>query len=733
VTEVMRPAEPATSSLPWPEDSGDEKTALDLIPVQDMPPLDMPDARTPGVADTAIDLAPIRDDPPAPDPVNVSDTAVDLVAVRDLPEDAPAPAPAPGPAAPGPGPAAPGPAPRERRERRGRGVHAGRVAGGPWETDERPPLSRRLQIFRRIHASHQLSAPSRLSVSRRPADPHRLTAPGRLAGWGSARRSVAGECVAGVLLATTVPLSLLQVPYAALPQLASTAQTSAEGSAAVLRAASLALPFAVAFAPLAALAIRRFLAMPVLLAGLIATVTGDMLTRSGAAATGSPTAVGGALHGVAAGLIVVASVALVTERSGLSRRLLAAWWAAVVVGALAVLPGVALSQHPARGWQTVLGPVPWLTIAAAAAAAGHALLARRSWSAAPLVPASGARSFAPSPDGTDADGTGDAPAAPRPDGLLVIIADTAAPPKRARSAAADADPVAERLRSLVPPALALGVVAVAATYRPGDTIVMAAVCGVAALLVMAVMAVRGAAGDGFVVACAVTGLALAPASAALTGLRALATVGTTHGTGGTVLAVAAVAGAIAGAIAGAAAGVAAGLPGVRTSQVSLVPAGGLLLAAAGLAGACIAGPFSGSVLLGMFVAAVTGGLSATLARSASRTTVAGALAGVILLAGGALAGYLAAGAIRAQLAGVTGPAGRPGQVPHALVAANGWWELLAAVAAVAVALSACVRRARAHRARAACAPYHDYPLETERSGRAARGDGGGGRVRPVHG
>jgi len=47
--------------------------------------------------------------------------------------------------------------------------------------------------------------------------------------------------------------------------------------------------------------------------------------------------------------------------------------------------------------------------------------------------------------------------------------------------------------------------------------------------------------------------------------------------------------------------------------------------------------------------------------------------------GAALAGYLVAEAIRAQLAGVTAPAGNP--VPHGLVAANGWWELPAAAAA----------------------------------------------------
>jgi hypothetical protein len=729
------------------------KISLDLIPVQDMPPLELPASPTPGVADTAIDLAPVRDDPPAAAAraTDVTDTVIDLIPVRDLPEDAPVlaaqpasaaqPAPAPAPAlapalAPAPGPAG-RPSPnatrkrrdhRDHRDHRGRGVHAGRVAGGPWETDERAPLSRRLQIFRRIPATHQLSAPRRLPVSRRLADPRRLTAPRRLASWGPARRSVSGECVAGLVLATTVPLCLLQVPYAALPQLASAGEASAQaGASAVLRAASLALPFAVAFAPLAALATRRFRALPVLLAGLIATVAGDAVTGSGTA-TGTHTAAGGALHGIAAGLTIVASVALVTERAGLSRRLLAAWWAAVVVAALAVLPGLTLSQHAAGGWQTTLGPVPWLTIAAVAVIAVYPLLAGQPRPDRPQPVTPRTASAAPRLDEQDADGAGDAPALPRQDGLVVIIGGTAAAaPRQARwrrdgaeravrPPAVSARMAAERVRLslLVPPALALGVVAVAATYRPGDTIVVAAVCGAAALLVMAAMAVRGAIGDGFVVACAVTGLALAPTSAALAGLRALAA-GTTHGTDGTALALAAVAGAIVGAAAGFAASQA--VQGARPALVSLVPAGGLLLAATGLVAACIAGPFTGPALLGVLTAAVTGGLSTALARSASRTTMAGAMAGVIVLAGAALAGYLVAGAIRAQLAGVTTQVTPPGQVPHALVAANGWWQLLAAAAAVAVALSACARRTR----------------ETERSGRAAPSDGGGGQVRPVHG
>jgi hypothetical protein len=248
-------------------------------------------------------------------------------------------------------------------------------------------------------------------------------------------------------------------------------------------------------------------------------------------------------------------------------------------------------------------------------------------------------------------------------------------------------------------------------YRPADTIVLAAVCGVAALLIMAAMAVRGPARGGFGVMCAVAGFALAPTSGALTGLRA-ATI-TTHGTDSTLLAVAALAGAIAGAGAGFAAGRPAG-PSSRdavasnTATVSLVPAAGLLLAAAALVAGAIAEPFTHPALLGVLTAAVTGGLSMALARSASRITAAGAMTGVIVLAGGTLAGYLAAGALRHRLAGVT---------------ALGWWELLAAAAAVAIAFAACARRAR----------RPGNVRTTERSGRAPCSDRGGERVRPVHG
>ncbi|WP_300602856.1 hypothetical protein, partial [Trebonia sp.] len=84
-----------------------------------------------------------------------------------------------------------------------------------------------------------------------------------------------GGYAAGFVLATVVPLCLLQVPYAAL-QFAAAAAASPAGL--VLRAASLALPFAVAAAPLGALAAVRMRPWPVLLAGVLVIMAGDGLT-----------------------------------------------------------------------------------------------------------------------------------------------------------------------------------------------------------------------------------------------------------------------------------------------------------------------------------------------------------------------------------------------------------------------------------------------------------------------
>ncbi len=755
MTKVVSPAEPDTSTLPWVGRNGDQgnrprraaltETSIDLPQVRDLPGADLtatsleltpvrdepaaglsdtaldlprvPDAPAAGLSDTALDLTPVRD---APLP-GLADTSLDLTPVRDLPARDEAPhggARAIRPSVKAPGP--PRGRPHEVRLRPGGGAHAGRA---PVRTPERAG---------RLADPRRLAAQPRLTTL--PAAPLR-----------QAPRSAAGAVMAGLVVATAVPLCLLQVPFAPLTGTgASATQSAAEtagtmgalGPSAVLRAASLALPFAVAAAPLAALAVRRMRGWPVLLAGLIVIVAGNVLTAAGGAtatatASGALAAVVGALHGIGAGLAIPATVALVTEHAGLPRRLLAAWWAAATVAALAVTPAVSPGRH-AGGWLATLGPVPWLTMAALAAALLYPLLSG-----------------------------GPSQVARREDRRATTGRSPAARAERAR------------LTLLAPAAAALGVIAVAATYRPGDTIVVAAIWGAAGLLVMAAMALLGTAGDAFAIGCVVAGLSLAPASAALAGLRAMASApGVPAGTvaPGTLLAAAAVAGAAAGAaaaVAGAAAGAATARKGGRA------PGASLLLAAAALVAASFAGPYAAPAVLAVLVAAVTCGLTAALARAAGQVTTAGAMTGVILLAGGALAGYLAAGAVRVKLAGTAlapavtaaspghlnrigvitagsaaGPADGPAAVPHSLVTALGWQELACAAVAIMAVIVVNSRRARAG-APARRAPRHvarPAPRAASRQGlpaeqasgsaaaeQAARGGRGRGRIRPAHG
>jgi len=703
-------------------------TAVDLIPVREdpaadvvyiapgrTPPRDVHDAPVAGASEErSVDLAPARGDPAR----DITDTAFDLAPVRDVPAGPGGPASrvrggTPERAAterPATAPATRAPAAPRRRLALG-DPYAGHVASTlPDVIPERPDALRPAESDR-FYTSRRLADPRRLAASRRPA--------GR--GW--AWRPVAGGTIAGALLATVIPLCLLQVPYAPLPLFAGAGARAAQagGPAGLLRAASLALPFAVAAAPLAALAVRRLRSWPVLLAGLLIIVAAGWLSGlSGAHAgqSGALAAMVGALRGIGAGLAIPATVAVVTDHVGLARRLLAACWAAVVVAALAVLP--ALGTNQPAGWRAALGPVPWLTIAALVAAvlytklAGGPLSARRRGEGAVGRRAQGARV---APD--------------------------------ARVARPYAGPT--RLAVLVPAAAALGVIAAAVTYRPSGAIVVVAVCGVAGLLVMAFIAVRGARGDGFALTCALAGFFLAPASAALAGLRAMAGAGAPAGTvaSGTLLAAAAVAGALAGAATALAGRPVTAILGARAgllsrAGISLVSPGavfGLLLAAGALVAASMTGPFAGTAMLAVLVAAVTGGLTAALAREARQVSTGAAMTGAVILAAGALAGYLAAAAVRVELAGIalagpianpagrptrTGAAAGPDRVPHGLVAAVGWWELAAATVAVLVVFVWCARGAAAEAA-LRWHPRHDRRNAVWRANQGTgRGDPGTG-------
>jgi len=179
------------------------------------------------------------------------------------------------------------------------------------------------------------------------------------------------------------------------------------------------------------------------------------------------------------------------------------------------------------------------------------------------------------------------------------------------------------------------------------------------------------------VVCAVTGFVLAPAAGAVTALTA--STQSTPETGGAVLAAA---------LCGAGLALLPKRPHPRA-----LTATGLVLAAAGLTALDLAGLAapSGRMLM-LLCAPVAVGLAAALTASLRAAGPAGALAGVVLLQAGLVAGFLAAGAV--QLRALTGATTVPA-AHAALATAAGDWTLTAAGVTGAVALAlTCIGRRR---------------------------------------
>jgi hypothetical protein len=240
-------------------------------------------------------------------------------------------------------------------------------------------------------------------------------------------------------------------------------------------------------------------------------------------------------------------------------------------------------------------------------------------------------------------------------------------------------PAAERahLALLTAPVAGICAIAVAVTYRGGPAVNAAAIAGAIALAGIAAITARTGSAGRFAVVCAVTGFVLAPAAGAVTALTAPTQ--STAETGGAVLAAA---------LCGAGLALLPKRPHPRA-----LTAAGLLLAAAGLAALDLAGLAapSGRMLM-LLCAPVAAGLTVALAASLRAAGPPGALAGLVLLLAGLVAGYLAAGAV--QLRALTGATTVPA-AHAALATAAGRWTLTAAAFAGAVALVlACIGRRR---------------------------------------
>jgi hypothetical protein len=423
------------------------------------------------------------------------------------------------------------------------------------------------------------------------------------------------------VVAAVIPLAAVQIPDAiawALPPRLADAGPSTVAS--LLRVSGLALPAMAIAAPLAALAVRRMRAGPVLLAGLLVIAAADV--AGGIARTVLEIGVDRSMHGLGAGIVLAAAAAIVAEQQKAQRvlagwwaRVLAGWWAAVAVAGLAAAPELMRHRVVPGDWHAALQPYPWLTGTALALAALYAVLA----------------------EGT------------------------------AATAARSAFPVAERaqLALLAAPVAGICAIALAVTYRSGNAVIAAAVTDAIALAGIAVITARTGTAARFAVVCAVTGFTLAPTAAAVTALAQ-----PTAESGCAVLAAA---------LGGAALALMA-----RPESRKTITSAGLLLAAAGFGAMYLTEGRNSAALL------CAAGLAAALTSSLRATGAAGAMAGVVILLAGVVAGDLAAGSV--QLRALTG-APSAQAIPGALAAATGRWLIIAAAVTAIVGLALASRKA----------------------------------------
>ncbi|MET8341043.1 hypothetical protein [Streptosporangium canum] len=184
------------------------------------------------------------------------------------------------------------------------------------------------------------------------------------------------DVVLGLLVAVVLPLAIVAIPntisvVAALlpPEISQIAMVRAHG---------LALPAMVLTVPLAAVAVRRVRAAPLLVAGLTLLAVAD--AAGGYADSTLLVGVLRVLHGIGAGLLVPATLAAVWERSPLLRAV----WGGML--AVSLLTAQALALWPldeVSSWRVTLQPYPMLTGVALALAAVYLVLWMKRGEGAP--------------------------------------------------------------------------------------------------------------------------------------------------------------------------------------------------------------------------------------------------------------------------------------------------------------------------------------------------------------
>ena len=177
------------------------------------------------------------------------------------------------------------------------------------------------------------------------------------------------DIVIGLLIAAALPLAVVAIPNTI--SLVATLLPPGISHIDMMRMHGLALPAMLLTVPLAMLAVRRFRAAPMAVAGLIVLALADV--AGGYANSVATVGVLRALHGVGAGVLVTATLAAVYERPRW-RILLAIWGAAL---AASMVTAQALALWPLDGadsWRITLQPYPLLTGVALVLAAAYLVL-----------------------------------------------------------------------------------------------------------------------------------------------------------------------------------------------------------------------------------------------------------------------------------------------------------------------------------------------------------------------
>ncbi|MGJ6964682.1 hypothetical protein ACSDR0_22470 [Streptosporangium sp. G11] len=181
------------------------------------------------------------------------------------------------------------------------------------------------------------------------------------------RVSLMLDVVLGLLVAVVLPLAIVAIPNtisvvaALLPPDIS--------QIAMIRAHGLALPAMVLTVPVAAVAVHRMRAAPMMVAGLTLLAFAD--AAGGYAGSTALVGVLRVLHGVGAGMLVPATLMAVWGRSALLRAV----WAAALTASLLAAQALALwPLDQVDSWRVTLQPYPMLTGVALALAALYLVL-----------------------------------------------------------------------------------------------------------------------------------------------------------------------------------------------------------------------------------------------------------------------------------------------------------------------------------------------------------------------